>query len=302
MNNPHEQPAVKPPSGRRQRRVALGIAALSAALVAAALAGALAPSPNPRTRVQLRAPAPPRLTSSTTTTPTLAPASLPARARRIVPAGTGVCRFAAAYVEYLARRLSPARLRDWTQSARDEAMAGRPIAHDHRDRTLRLSSCQQQGSTAHSTQALAVASDGAHRYPFTVDALRAPAGWRVTELIPPDVSVDQRPSTTRVAGVPARARAAAAAFALAYVDYDQGARHSPPAAAPIVINEIQAGADPLAGQPPTHLPATIVSIRCGPLEHDRFAASATVTDAGRRVTFTFLMHATPRGWQANGFL
>ena len=209
--------------------------------------------------------------------------------------------FAAAYTAYLDARGGSSRLSYASVSSREEAAAGGQISPAERDGRLRLVSFAVQGQTAYSAQALAAASDRSRSYPFTLRATLAAGRWTVTQITPPDLTVDDHTTAPAATSVPNAARVAARAFALAYANYTEDARRAPPRALAVAINEIDAGGDPLAGAPPTHQPGTLRSLRYGPLQAQRFAATATVATGGRLLRFTFLMLHTRKGWEADGF-
>jgi hypothetical protein len=48
--------------------------------------------------------------------------------------------------------------------------------------------------------------------------------------------------------------------------------------------------------------ARLLALQFGPVEQGRFAVTATVQVADRRVRFTVLMVTTPRGWECDAFL
>ena len=207
--------------------------------------------------------------------------------------------FVVSYASYLDGSLPAGRLRYASVTVREQASSGGRIPVAFRDGPLRIASIRSAG-TAYSAQVSVVLANRSESYPFSVQLL-GELGWRVAQIVPPDLSIDQQ--TTPLAGpaIPRAGQAAAGRFAVGYVRYRAaGGRLAGMTAA--AAGELSAGQDPLAGRP---LPAGVVrlaGLRYGPLERDEFSVTATVTTAGRAVRFTFLMAHTPAGWECEAFL
>jgi hypothetical protein len=211
--------------------------------------------------------------------------------------------FAASYTAYLDGRLPVSALRYASITARDQARAGGRIPGAFRDGQLTVRSITGQGSTLFSAQTTITLADRAESYPFTVMLLRDRWGWRIAQLTAPDLSVDD--NTHPSAGWPAVPRTgqlAAARFAVGYVEYRARERSLPAGVTSTAAAQAQTGSDPLAQTTIAHGAVRMLALRYGPLERDRFAATATVAAGGRRVSFTFLMVRTPAGWRCDAFL
>jgi hypothetical protein len=210
--------------------------------------------------------------------------------------------FVDSYLAYLSGSLPASRLRYASITARDQAASGGRIPASFRDGPLEVRAVTGQGSTMYSAQATVDAVNRSQSYPFTVSLLREPDGWQVAQLGPPDLSIDQHTRPVIGVRIPRAGQLAAARFALAYADYRA-------AVAPRLAGITSTAAAQLADQEDSlvqdRLPrarARLLALSYGPLEQDRFAVSATVAVAGRRVRFTVLMFDSRRGWECDAFL
>ena len=99
-----------------------------------------------------------------------------------------------------------------------------------------------------------------------------------------------------------RGSVAARRFAVAYVNYRAGVTRSLPAMTGAARQAIAQGTDSLAQTRMPRERAGLESISYGPPSGSEFAATATVTVAGQRETFSFLMVRARAGWVCGAFL
>lgn len=221
--------------------------------------------------------------------------------------------FGAAYMQLLDGRLADA-LPDASAAVRASAARGAYIPPPARAGALRLVSVQTRWVTgAVVAQARITGRDAKHTYPADLDLAYENGAWRVVYVTPPDVATilatPATPATPEAGGAhrpgppppPPAITQAATRFALAYADYRERATATPPPALPTLSHQIQSGSDPLAQLQPSHAPATAESIAVGPPSGGVVAATATLSDRGAPVTFSFnLMHVGSQ-WRAWSF-
>jgi hypothetical protein len=210
--------------------------------------------------------------------------------------------FALSYLAYLSGSLPASRLRYASTTARDQAISGGRIPDAFRDGRLTVRSVSEQGSTLYSAQATVTVANRSESYPFTVQLLRDPGGWVIAQLQAPDLRVDDHTRPLPGAVIPRAGGWAAAAFAVAYIEYRAGVRARLAGVTRTAAAQTRTGGDSLSS---TRLPAEaarLLGLVSGPLESDRFSVTATVSVGRARVRFTFLMVHTPGGWKCDAFL
>ena len=208
--------------------------------------------------------------------------------------------FARAYTRLLAGHGSAEQLPYATITSRGQAVRAGAIPHV--SGPVRLESQRTLGRTCCSLESTATVRAARRAYSFSFTVLLRPAGWRTAVLTAPDFSTARAPGLGQRIAVPANARAAALRFGVAYVDYALGASTRPPVAGRTALNEIQSGADPLAGRPVTHRRARLGWARFGPSGHAQLAVSVRVKEAREAVTFSFLLRRRAHRWEADEFL
>ena len=208
-------------------------------------------------------------------------------------------RFVVSYASYLDGLLPVGRLRYASVTAREQASSGGRIPEALRDGGLRVASIRSTG-TAYSAQVSVVLANRSESYPFSVQLL-GELGWRVAQIVPPDLTIDQH--TKPVAGppIPHTGQAAADRFATGYVRYRAG-RGRLACVTCAAVREASGGQDPLGGRTVPAGVVRLLRVRFGPLEGDEFAVTATVVVGGWAVRFSFLMLHTGRGWVCEAFL
>jgi hypothetical protein len=209
--------------------------------------------------------------------------------------------FGAAYLRVLGGSQSGAGLPDTTASVRAHAAQAARIPAAYRSGPVRLSSVQTRWVTgADVAQARIVGRDHRHTYLIDLDLTYSAGGWRVVYVVPPDLATILAPPR-HAPTVAQPLRAAAHAFALAYANYREGASIAPPPGLPSIQGQIHAGSDPLAQTPPTHVPANLESLAFGPVQGNVVAASATLSDRGNPLSFSFNLMRTGSQWRAWSF-
>ncbi|MGO9954777.1 MAG: hypothetical protein ACLP50_02135 [Solirubrobacteraceae bacterium] len=209
--------------------------------------------------------------------------------------------FAASYLAYLDGGPGSA-LRYASITAASQATGGGQIPPAFRDGPLRITDAIKQGSTGWSAQATVLVSNRSESYPFTVQMLYEQDGWQIAQVVPVDLSIDDHTRPPVGVVVSAAGVSAARRFAVAYVDYRAGVTRSLPAMSSAAREAIAQGTDSLAQTRMPRERAGLESISYGPPSGGEFAATATVTVAGRRETFSFLMVLTRAGWVCGAFL
>ena len=146
-------------------------------------------------------------------------------------------------------------------------------------------------------QALFAGRDRKHTYTAQISLAYTAGAWRVVDLVPPDLDVVLAPPPAPPL-TPTAVRSAAAAFALAYADYVEGATRALPAGLPSIRGQITGGQDPLAGTAPTHVPAQLTKLEFAPVQGNVVGVTAVLSDAGRRLSATFDLERTGGRWHA----
>lgn len=214
---------------------------------------------------------------------------------------TAAVAFAQAYLGYLDGRLPAGALPDASDQVRAIAGSAAPIPDAARRGALKLAGMRLTYVRGALTgQASALGRDQAHTYGFQIQLRYLSGHWQVVYLAPPDVyTIAATPYHQPAA--PEALRRAAAAFALAYVSYREGTRQSPPAGSSTIARQIAARQDPLASTVPSHTEPRLMSVAFGPVVGGTAAASATLSDRGRKLQFDFDLRQAAAGWQAWGF-
>jgi hypothetical protein len=207
--------------------------------------------------------------------------------------------FASAYVRYLGGEIALSQLPDADAGVLQTAngLVVPPRLRTGRLTLARLTMTSVSGSTA---SAAFATHDGRYSLPTAITLSRRAGAWEVVGLIPPDFSELDAPP--KIPPAPSAARAAAANFALAYVDYREGVRKQPPAGQRLIAREIAGGQDPLAHVAPTHAPAHLDSLRLGPVTNATVAATAQLSDRGSSITVLFTMQKGGGPWTASQFI
>jgi hypothetical protein len=207
--------------------------------------------------------------------------------------------FSRAYLGYIDGSVALAALPDTTSGVRslgNEQIP--PVARSGQVRLTRLELAHVGGAAV--AQALVVGRDQHHEYSFEIDLHFIDGRWQVIYIVPPDLDT----ILARPAHVPAPSsalRLAASRFALAYVDYREGATRTLPAALPAMSRQIKTGQDPLVATTPTHAPGRLTSLVLGPVADRAVAAHALIADAGAQIPVEFDLEQTAAGWRAWGF-
>ncbi len=207
--------------------------------------------------------------------------------------------FSRAYLGYLDGGVALAALPDATSGVR--SLGNEQIPPAARSGPIRLTRLQlSHVAGAAEAEALVVGRDRHHKYSFEIDLRSVDGRWLVVYIVPPDLdTILARPA--HVPAPPSALRLAASRFAVAYVDYREGATHTLPAALPVMRRQIQTGQDPLVATTPTRAAGRLASLVLGPVADGAVAAHAVVLDAGAQVPVEFDLEQTAAGWQAWGF-
>ena len=200
------------------------------------LAGA---APRPRPSVSAAAPVVVAPRARTPASPPTAPVSI----AQVVRA------FTASYAAFLDGSLPAARLRYVSLTARGQALAGGPIPASFRDGPLRVRAIAGDGASAYSAQATIELANREESYPFTVLLLRDQRGWRIAQLQPPDLSIDEPTPPLAPVRIPPGAQRAARLFAVAYTDYRAGVRSHVTGLTSIALGQLRTDEDGLAQTP-----------------------------------------------------
>lgn len=207
--------------------------------------------------------------------------------------------FSRAYLGYLDGTAALSALPDATSRVR--SLGSERIPRGQRSGPIRLTRLQlSEVAGSAQAQALVVGRDQRHSYSIEIDIRFLGGRWEVTYIVPPDLTTVLAPPA-RVPSAPGSLRLAAARFAVAYVDYREGATGTLPASLPAMRSQIKSGQDPLAATTPSHSPARLVSLAVGPVADGAVAARAVVADAGAPLPVEFDLERTAAGWQAWGF-
>lgn len=208
--------------------------------------------------------------------------------------------FGRSYLGYLTGAASSSDLAGSTQQVQAIAAGLGPIPSPARAGQLRLTGVQLRyvrGTT--SASALLTGQDRRHSYRFGINLGYNDGRWEVVYLVPPDLAMDLAPHhISPPPSIPASAHIAAARFALAYAAFRKGSAGSPPPGLPPILGQIRSGSDPLASASPRHVRPTLVSLGFGPPNGGVVVAAPTVTDAGQRLSFSFVLKLAGGRWQA----
>ena len=209
--------------------------------------------------------------------------------------------FARGYLGYLDGRLPARSLPDASEGVRAGAANPPPIPVAARRGALTLARIRvtyvRGALTGH---AAVLGRDGAHTYGFSFGLGYLSGRWQVVSLVPPDVYTIVA-TRYRQPAAPQTLRRAAAEFALGYAAYREGTRPSPPGGSPTIARQIAAGRDPLASAVPSHVEPRLVSVALGPVVSGTAAASAVLTDRGRKLRFVFDLEQSTGRWLPLGF-
>jgi hypothetical protein len=207
--------------------------------------------------------------------------------------------FSRAYLGYLDGSVGLDALPDTTSRVR--LLGDEQIPPAARSGPIRLTSLQlSHVAGAAEAQALVVGRDRRHEYTVEIDIHFLDGRWQVIYIVPPDLTTILA-SPAHVPAAPSALRLAASRFAVAYVDYREGATYTLPVALPAMRRQIQTGQDPLVATTPTHTGARLESLELGPVADGAVAARAVLVDAGAQVPLEFDLQQSAGGWQAWGF-
>jgi hypothetical protein len=163
-----------------------------------------------------------------------------------------------------------------------------------------------QGVASGLYQYLLVYANDKYTYEAQIGIENVKGSWAIVSFTPPDfaqagASVNVNPQLGRVP--PLTARQAAERFVLQYGNYAEQATRKAPTASKTVLNQIDAGGDPLVGLAPIRRPVKLLSISFGPLSSGQFAATAQLSDSGINLPqVTFTMGAVNGAWVATAFV
>lgn len=209
--------------------------------------------------------------------------------------------FAQSYLSYLDGVKPASQLPAASAGVRSLAASAPPIPADARRGPLKLLGVRlTYVRGALTARAVAVGRDDAHRYPFSLALSYVNGRWVVVYLLPPDV-VTILAHRARPPAPPPALQRAAIDFALAYASYREGVRRAPPAGLSTLAQQIAGGRDPLAHIVPSHTAPRLVSVHVGPAVEGAAAASAVLTDGGRKLRFVFDLQQSAGRWQPLGF-
>jgi hypothetical protein len=207
--------------------------------------------------------------------------------------------FAAAYVRYLDGQIPLSELPDAAAGVLRTAN-GIILPARLRAGQLTLAQLNVYDVTPSTARAGFGARDRKNYLPATIALARRAGAWEVVGLVPPDLTeLYPRP---KIPPAPSAARAAAADFALAYVNYREGVRGQPPTGQPLIVKQIAGGRDPLAHIAATHHPAHLDSLKLGPVTNGMVAATAQLSDGGSSMTVLFTMQKGGGPWTASQFI
>jgi hypothetical protein len=207
--------------------------------------------------------------------------------------------FANAYVRYLGGQIP---LRELPNADAGVLRTADGIVVPPRLRPGGLTLAQLAMTSVSASRASAVfdTRDGQRYLPTAITLSHRAGTWEVIGIVPPDFSeLDARP---KIPPAPSAAQSAASTFALAYVDYREGARKQPPAGQALIARQIASGQDPLAHTAPTHAPAHLDSLKLGPVTNGSVAATAQLSDGGSSFTVLFTMQKGAGPWMASQFI
>jgi hypothetical protein len=207
--------------------------------------------------------------------------------------------FAGAYVRYLDGQIRLSQLPDASAGVLRTAN-GVILPARLRAGQLTLAQLSVYDETRSTARVGFGAHDRKNYLPATIVLARRDGAWEVVGLVPPDLTeLYPRP---KIPPAPSAARTAAATFALAYVDYREGARKQPPGGQVLIARQIASGQDPLAHTAAAHAPAHLDSLKLGPVTNGAVAATAQLSDGGSSFTVLFTMQKGSGPWMASQFI
>ncbi len=207
--------------------------------------------------------------------------------------------FAGAYVRYLDGRIPLSQLPDADAGVLRTAN-GIVVPPRLRAGQLTLEALRTTPVSASRATAVFAARDGRRSLPTAISLSRRAGTWEVVGIVPPDFSeLDARP---KIPPAPSAAQTAASSFALAYVDYREGVRHSPPVGQPLIAGQIARGQDPLAHIAPTHTAPQLDKLQLGPVTNGMVSATARLSDRGSSITVLFTLQKGGGSWTASQFI
>lgn len=203
--------------------------------------------------------------------------------------------FARAYLAYLDGRVPAQRLTSATARVQAIAAAGGVIPASERSGPLRIRGLAFQGvQGALGAKAVLTGADRRRSLRAALGLAYTGGRWRVSSLVPPDLSTQLAPAPGR-ARIARSARSVAAGFALAYADYREHAGPVP-SGLPAIREQIRALKDPLAGLSPTGERASLVLLRA--LEQGSLTSVTAVVRDRREISFGFILQRAGGAWRA----
>jgi hypothetical protein len=235
-----------------------------------------------------------------------APGSMrPPSTRSVSPVQAAIARaqqaFVAGYLAYLDGAGGPGRLPFASITAREQAAQGGRIPAAFRDGALRV--VRVSGArTDYSAQATVTAVNRSESYVLSVQLLLTQDGWRVAQLTPPDLAMDDQTRPVLGPTIPAAGRLATRVFAIAYAAYRTATAPIPAGMTATARQELADGQDPLAAARRVGVRPRLLGVRFGPPEGSEVAATATVQSGRGRTQFTVLMVNRSGRWECDAFL
>lgn len=218
------------------------------------------------------------------------------------PAQPSATAFADAYIAYLDGLESATALTGATSEVTAIARQGGSIPPPSRAGRLRVIAVRLRGVGGAPTAAATIeATDRRHALQASVGLRFAAGAWRVVSLVPPDFATILAGRTGAAPRTPLALRRAAARFALAYVDYMEGASRRLPSTGATIVHQIDQRQDPLAGIAPTRVRASLISLRFGAPQGAVRSATAVIADRGRH-SVTFVLSRTATSWRPAAFV
>lgn len=203
--------------------------------------------------------------------------------------------FARAYLSYLDGRVPAEQLTSATAKVQAAAAAGGVIPASERAGGLRIRGLAFQGvQGALGAKAVLTGADRRRSLRAGLGLAYMGGRWRVSSLVPPDLSTQLAP-TRAPASVARSVRRIAAGFALAYADYREHAGPAP-SGLPTIREQIRALEDPLAGLSPTGERASLVSLRA--LAQGSLTSVTAVVRDRQRISFGFVLQRAGGAWRA----
>jgi hypothetical protein len=209
--------------------------------------------------------------------------------------------FGQAYMEYLSGGFKAQALPAAAPQVQSVLAGAPPIPAASRHGSVALAGVRlTYVSGSSSAKAALLGRDSKHSYPVTIELRYAGNAWQVADLIPPDLPEILAPVLSKPT-TPVAVHGAAKDFALAYAAFRSGATHTLPSGTATLRRQIQAGQDPLAGEPATGARVRLKSLDFGPDVNDVVAVAAVVSQGGHSRRFSFDVQLSAGRWQALGF-